>query len=126
MAARDGYLRVANENPQFDGMETRVERDDKNIPIKAVCTVWRKDRNHPDDLRSLLFGVQKEQSGVESVPLGHDRQGQRSAGPEAQLLHKRRCLRRGDWRRHGVSQRSAGPRYRQDRGIKGRGGRRGN
>lgn len=47
MAARDGYLRVANENPNFDGMETRVERDKANIPIKAVCTVWRKDRTHP-------------------------------------------------------------------------------
>ena len=47
MAGRDGYLRKANEHPQFDGMETRVERDAKDIPIKAVCTVWRKDRNHP-------------------------------------------------------------------------------
>jgi phage recombination protein Bet len=47
MAARDGYLRVANENPQFDGIETRVERDENAKPIKAVCTVWRKDRNHP-------------------------------------------------------------------------------
>jgi phage recombination protein Bet len=47
MAARDGYLRVANENPQFDGMETRVDRDEKNVPIKATCTVWRKDRKHP-------------------------------------------------------------------------------
>lgn len=48
MAARDGYLRVANENPMFDGIETRVERDEKTkTPIKAVCTVWRKDRAHP-------------------------------------------------------------------------------
>jgi len=47
MASRDGYLRKANDHPQFDGMETRVERDDKNIPIKAVCSVWRKDRGHP-------------------------------------------------------------------------------
>ncbi len=47
MAGRDGYLRVANEHPQFDGIETRVERDDKNVPVKAVCTVWRKDRSHP-------------------------------------------------------------------------------
>jgi phage recombination protein Bet len=47
MAARDGYLRVANDHPQFDGMETRVERDERNVPIKATCTVWRKDRNHP-------------------------------------------------------------------------------
>lgn len=47
MAARDGYLRVANEHPMFDGIETRVERDEKNLPVKAVCTVWRKDRTHP-------------------------------------------------------------------------------
>jgi phage recombination protein Bet len=47
MAGRDGYLRVANEHPAFDGMETHVERDERGVPIKAVCTVWRKDRNHP-------------------------------------------------------------------------------
>jgi hypothetical protein len=47
MAARDGYLRVANEHPQFDGMSTTVERDAKNVPIKATCCVWRKDRSHP-------------------------------------------------------------------------------
>lgn len=47
MAGRDGYLRVANDHPAFDGMETRVERDERGVPIKAVCTVWRKDRNHP-------------------------------------------------------------------------------
>ena len=48
MAGRDGYLAIANRHPQFDGIETRVERDEKNVPIKAVCTVWRKDRAHSD------------------------------------------------------------------------------
>lgn len=47
MAGRDGYLRVANEHPMFDGMETKIERDAKGIPVKATCQVWRKDRNHP-------------------------------------------------------------------------------
>ena len=47
MAGRDGYLRIANENPAFDGMETRVERDEWGMPVKEVCTVWRKDRSHP-------------------------------------------------------------------------------
>ena len=47
LAGRDGYLAIANRHPQFDGMETRVTRDEKNVPIKAVCTVWRKDRAHP-------------------------------------------------------------------------------
>ena len=47
MAGRDGYLRVANENPMFDGMETKVERDAQSKPVKATCSVWRKDRSHP-------------------------------------------------------------------------------
>lgn len=47
MAGRDGYLRVANEHPQFDGIETTVERGPDSRPIKATCRVWRKDRNHP-------------------------------------------------------------------------------
>jgi len=47
MAGRDGYLRIANDHPQFDGMSTVVERDDQGIPIKATCSVWRKDRAHP-------------------------------------------------------------------------------
>lgn len=47
MAGRDGYLAAANRHPMFDGMETLVERDAQNIPIKATCKVWRKDRSHP-------------------------------------------------------------------------------
>ncbi len=42
MASRDGYLRVANQHPQFDGMETRVERDERNIPVKATCSEYKK------------------------------------------------------------------------------------
>jgi len=47
MAGRDGYLRVANEHPMFDGMETKVERDAQSKPVKATCSVYRKDRSHP-------------------------------------------------------------------------------
>ncbi len=47
MAGRDGYLRIANDHPMFDGMSTTVERDAEGIPIKATCSVWRKDRAHP-------------------------------------------------------------------------------
>lgn len=47
MAGRDGYLRVANEHPMFDGMDTKVERDAQSKPVKATCSVYRKDRSHP-------------------------------------------------------------------------------
>jgi len=63
MAGRDGYLAVANKHPQFDGMETRVERDEKNVPIKATCTVWRKDRGHPI-ICEAYYNEYKKASGV--------------------------------------------------------------
>lgn len=63
MAGRDGYLRVANENPMFDGMETLIERDTKNIPIKATCSVWRKDRSHPIKCEAY-FSEYKKQSQI--------------------------------------------------------------
>jgi phage recombination protein Bet len=63
MAGRDGYLRVANEHPMFDGMETLIERDTKNIPIKATCSVWRKDRSHPIKCEAY-FSEYKKQSQI--------------------------------------------------------------
>lgn len=63
MAGRDGYLRVANENPNFDGMKTVVERDAKNQPISATCTVWRKDRSHPIEC-TAFFSEYNKQSPV--------------------------------------------------------------
>ncbi len=60
MAGRDGYLRVANDHPQFDGMETSVERDAAGIPIKATCRVWRKDRGHPVTCEAYYNEYKKE------------------------------------------------------------------
>ena len=37
----DGWLRIINDNPQFDGME--FEQDDES----CKCKIYRKDRSHP-------------------------------------------------------------------------------
>jgi phage recombination protein Bet len=37
----DGWLRIINEHPQFDGME--FEQDDE----QCTCKIFRKDRTHP-------------------------------------------------------------------------------
>jgi len=37
----DGWLRIINDHPQFDGME--VEGDDD----ECTCKIYRKDRSHP-------------------------------------------------------------------------------
>jgi phage recombination protein Bet len=68
MAGRDGYLRKANEDPQFDGMETRVERDERNIPIKAICSVWRKDRGHAVICEAYFNEYQKQSDVWKKYP----------------------------------------------------------
>ncbi len=68
MAGRDGYLRVANEHPQFDGMETYVERDEKGIPLKAVCKVWRKDRGHPITCEAWYSEYRKNSNVWQTYP----------------------------------------------------------
>lgn len=65
MAGRDGYLRVANEHPAFDGMETKVEwNGERTTPIRAVCTVWRKDRTHPITMEAEWRDYYKSGSAV--------------------------------------------------------------
>lgn len=43
----DGWLKMANDNPQFDGMDIDFEDDADGKPISCTCTIHRKDRNHP-------------------------------------------------------------------------------
>jgi phage recombination protein Bet len=47
MTGINGYLTIANNHPQFDGMTVDVETDQKGLPIKAICKVYRKDRKYP-------------------------------------------------------------------------------
>ena len=43
----DGWLKLINSHPQFDGMEfSEVHDDDRNL-VSVTCTLWRKDRTKP-------------------------------------------------------------------------------
>lgn len=50
----DGWLRIINNHPQFDGME--FQQDDE----KCTCTIYRKDRNHPISVTEYLAECQRE------------------------------------------------------------------
>lgn len=39
----DGWSRIINENPQFDGMDFALSQDGE----ECTCTIHRKDRSHP-------------------------------------------------------------------------------
>jgi phage recombination protein Bet len=64
MAARDGYLRIANEHPQFDGIESYTIDDPSGDPLKGVCIVYRKDRNHPIKMEAKFKEYNKPKSNV--------------------------------------------------------------
>ena len=56
----DGWSRIINEHPQFDGMdyhqsETMLDSDEhKSCPEWIECAVYRKDRTHPIVVREYL------------------------------------------------------------------------
>lgn len=43
----DGWLKMANQHPMFDGMDIEFDDDDNGTPKSCTCTIHRKDRNHP-------------------------------------------------------------------------------
>lgn len=47
MTGINGFLKIANSHPQFDGMEVEFERDEKGQLVAATAKVYRKDRRFP-------------------------------------------------------------------------------
>ena len=42
----DGWIRMTNDHPQFDGMDLDVDFGDDGKPESATCKIYRKDRTH--------------------------------------------------------------------------------
>lgn len=45
----DGWSRIINENPQFDGVDFDQDAD------MCTCTIYRKDRNHPTRITEYMI-----------------------------------------------------------------------
>jgi len=43
----DGFLKIANRHPQYDGMDVEFEHDNAHNVKSCTVTVYRKDREHP-------------------------------------------------------------------------------
>lgn len=43
----DGWLRITNDHPQMDGLETTHEHDTDGRLVSCTCRIYRKDREHP-------------------------------------------------------------------------------
>lgn len=58
----DGWSRIMNDHPQFDGME--FEQDDES----CTCKIYRKDRSHPIEVTEYLSECKREVKPWKSHP----------------------------------------------------------
>jgi len=54
VVAVDGWLKMINSHPTFDGMEFVDERDGAKQLISITCRMYRKDRNHAVEVTEYL------------------------------------------------------------------------
>lgn len=53
----DGWMRIINSHPQFDGLE--FEQDDES----CTCIIYRKDRNHPTKVTEFMAECKRANTG---------------------------------------------------------------
>lgn len=69
----DGWARIANEHPQYDGVEFRyaeqtVSRGNKKIPAWIEAVIYRKDRSHPTVVREYLEECERKTGPWDTHP----------------------------------------------------------
>lgn len=52
----DGWARIINEHPQFDGMEFAYDKEEQ----ACTCTIYRKDRKHPISVTEYMDECKRE------------------------------------------------------------------
>ena len=58
MTGINGFLKIANSHPQYDGMEVEYEWDGKNL-LAATAKVYRKDRRFPSVATAYMAEYKK-------------------------------------------------------------------
>lgn len=56
----DGWLKIINSHPQFDGMVTDDTLDKTGKLIAVTCTIYRKDRQHPTTVTEYMAECYRE------------------------------------------------------------------
>lgn len=56
----DGWIKLANSNPQMDGVEFKDEMDAQNRLLAIQCTMYRKDRSHPIVVTEYMQECQRD------------------------------------------------------------------
>lgn len=65
----DGWSRIINTSPQFDGMDFEEgPLDGKKIPEWIECSIFRKDRSHPIKVKEYFAEVYRDMGPWKSHP----------------------------------------------------------
>lgn len=64
----DGWLRIMNEHPQFDGISHEDMADDKGNLMAIECTIWRKDRSRPIKIIEYLTECKRNTDPWKDMP----------------------------------------------------------
>ena len=64
----DGWLKIINEHPQFDGLETEDIRDDNKKLLAVECRIFRKDRSRPTIIREYLSECIRKTDPWQTMP----------------------------------------------------------
>jgi phage recombination protein Bet len=65
----DGWSRIINTNPQFDGMDfNEGDLNSKSIPSWIECVIYRKDRSHPIKVKEYFEEVARDVGPWKSHP----------------------------------------------------------
>jgi phage recombination protein Bet len=60
----DGWLRIINEHPSFDGLDVVISPDG----AEGTCTIYRKDRTHPTIITEYFGEVKRNTDNWEDMP----------------------------------------------------------
>jgi len=58
----DGWLRIVNDHPQFDGMDVECDAD------SCTVTIHRKDRSHPTEMTEYMEEVRRDTKPWQTHP----------------------------------------------------------
>lgn len=50
----DGWIRMMNDHPQFDGIDYQFEHDEQGRLVSCTSIIYRKDRSHPTRVTEYL------------------------------------------------------------------------
>lgn len=64
----DGWIRIMNTHPKFNGVAFQMGVDDKGAPVTCACTIWVKGRDNPTVITEFFSECQRNTETWKQYP----------------------------------------------------------